>query len=110
MQALLTCLVSSGSQNLDLLTHLLPWPIHQFIWQSRAECPETAFGVQAPTCQAGSVRAETAATPEQLQQQAVNQRQQALQLQQDTVDRLLAAEASLAEDEAGVTPPEAQQR
>ena len=66
--------------------------------------------MQAPTCQAGSVRAETPATPEQLQQQAVNQRQQALQLQQDTVDRLLAAEASLAEDEAGVTPPEAQQR
>ena len=66
--------------------------------------------MQGPTCQAGSVQAGNNATPEQLQQQAVNQRQQALQLQQDTVDRLLAAEASLAEDEAGVTPPEAQQR
>lgn len=66
--------------------------------------------MQAPTCQAGFIQAESPATPEQLQQQAINQRQQALQLQQATVDRLLAAEASLAEDEAGVTPPEAQQR
>ena len=66
--------------------------------------------MQAPTTQAESVPAESPATPEQLQQQVVRQRQQALQLQQDTVDRLLAAEASLAEDEAGITPPEAQQR